>query len=144
MEESRNISLVDTCIFCLRQHPEIDIAVLPQDLRDHLQARRIDSRYRVNPSYNSEVYKQLNDTIVNLIKMIHTSGSTSEKIHWFLEMFKFLCQDPRLLQYYPHFKTVVRLKLYELYDDDRMKGHRDDLQQFYYRLFGSKMIEVPK
>lgn len=122
-----NLSLLDTCLGYLIEHPEIVRIDLPGDLQDHLLARAVDPRYRVKPPYNESLELNVEHQLHNYMTQLEqcSDDKIQERAKTVMSMFNFITEHRYFMEYRPKFARIVRDKLYEFY------FHQPRAQLFY-------------
>jgi ribosomal-protein-alanine N-acetyltransferase len=135
-----NLSLLDTCLDYILHHPEIDRSYLPVELQDHLDARRRDPCYRVNPRYSHTIKLDFDDQLEHHMKPVELYSKPQDRAKCVSAVMEFLCENRHFLSYRRQLGCIVQNKLYEFYfHDHRAQLFHRDWNQFHQRLFGKTL-----
>lgn len=101
--EIRFLSLTDICIHYLIHNPKIPITFLPIELQEHIERRKVDSKYRVLPEYSADKYLIFKDGMTSRYHQLDLTCEKDNRLAVILDMLT--------LKYCYRFGDVVRDKL---------------------------------
>lgn len=104
----RRLSLVDICIHCLVNHPEIPVTSLPLDIQEHLQKRRDDPYYRVSPVYSGERWNSFAQPMLECHRIVTESVDRDQRIDSVIKMLKCIDDNIDLFHYDPGYCDSMR------------------------------------
>lgn len=137
--QSRFLSLTDTCIHYLINHPEISVASLPIELREHMEKRKLDHMYRVLPEYSHDKYMIFQRPTLEYFNRISMTDGKANKIDIVIEMLKFIDGHLDTLKYVSSNANAFRCKLIEL----SSQGFPIEMSRHYLLKWFDQKLELP-
>lgn len=112
----RRLSLIDICIHCLVNHPEITVTSLPLDIQEHLQKRRDDPYYRVSPMYSGERWEDFEKPMLEYHRIIMESADRDHRNDSMVKMLKCIDENTDIFNYSRECSDSFREMLIKLSD----------------------------
>lgn len=135
----RFLSLIDTCIHYLINHPEISVSSLPIELQEHMKKRELDGMYRVLPEYSHEKYMIFQSPTLEYFNRISMTDGKANKINIVIEMLKFIDGHLDTLRYVSSNADAFRCKLIDLSRD----GFPIEVSRHYLLKWFNYKLESP-